>query len=174
MTINGYYDDIETEFYISIIPNKIKLSSIVHIFNPNYKIDFNVSESFASLLGFEESIINVEYNASTNIVDILTVNSILDNIYIIAGNYVNGSLLPVIYSFYLNVSPGYKIVQIPNPKLIYYPVTRNDLNKMRVWLTDQDNKPIDLRGEELTVRITVREVKDFHNLIREMFNEFKK
>jgi len=65
----------------------------------------------------------------------------------------------------------YKIVQVPNPKLIYYPVTRNELNRMRVWLTDQDNKPVDLRGEELTVRITVREVRDLHNLIRGIFCE---
>jgi len=104
----------------------------------------------------------------------MTVNSILVNIDIIAGSYVNGSPLPAIYSFYPNVLPGYKIVQIPNPKLIYYPVIQNEINRMRVWLTDQDHKPVDLRGEELTVKIMDREVKNLHNLIREMFKEFKK
>jgi len=44
---------------------------------------------------------------------------------------------------------------------------------MRVWLTDQDHKLLDLRGEELTVRIMVREVKDLQYLIREMFIELK-
>jgi len=119
-------------FYISIIPNKIKLSSIVHITNPNYKVHFSIIKSFASLISFKKAFINFGYNESTNIVDIMTVNSILVNIDIIAGSYVNGSPLPVIYSFYPNVSPGYKIVQIPNPKLIYYLVTRNEINSMRV------------------------------------------
>jgi len=45
---------------------------------------------------------------------------------------------------------------------------------MRVWLTDQDNKPVNLRGKVLTVRTIVREVKNLHNLIGEIFSEFKK
>jgi len=58
MTINGDYEDINTEFYISIVPNKIKLSCIVHISNPNYKVDFATQKLFASLLGFNHPIPN--------------------------------------------------------------------------------------------------------------------
>jgi len=110
----------------------------------------------------------------------MTINSILLNIDLILGSYVtyvNVSPLPLINSFYPNVSPGYnlsnKIVQIPNPKLVFYLVTRNEINRMRVWLTDQDNKPVDLRGATLTVKIMVREVIDLYNLIREYFSDFK-
>src|SRR6266581_1620881 len=105
-------------------------------------------------------VINAGYNESTNIVDIMTINSILVNVDIIAGSYVNGTPLPVIYSFYPNVSPGYKIVERPSPQLIYYPISRNDISIMRIWLSNQDNKPVDLRGETLTVRIVVKEVVD--------------
>src|SRR6266568_225572 len=167
MVINGDYDVENSKFYIEIIPNKIKLSSIIKITNPNYKVDFTISKSFASHLGFKKLVIDDGYNESTNIVDIMTINSILVNVDIIAGSYVNGVPLPVIYSFFPNVSPGYKIVERPSPQLIYYPISRNDINIMRVWLTNQDNKPVDLRGETFTVRIVVREVVDIQNIIKE-------
>ncbi len=168
MVINGDYDVANSKFYIEIIPNKIKLSSIVKITDPNYKVDFAVTKSFASLLGFKKLVIDDAYNESTNIVDIMTINSILVNVDIIAGSYVNGVPLPVIYSFFPNVSPGYKIVERPSPQLIYYPISRNDINIMRVWLTNQDNKPVDLRGERLTVRILVREANDIESVISEI------
>jgi hypothetical protein len=54
---------------------------------------------------------------------------------------------------------------------IYYPVSRDDLSRMRLWLTDQDGNSIDLAEERLTVKIHVRETKNsvlnsiLHNLI---------
>ena len=159
MIINGDYDLVNSKFYITISPNKSKLTSIINITNPDYKVDFSVSNSLASLLGFKKIVISAGYNESKNIVDIITLNSILVNIDIIMGCYVNGSSLPVIHSFYPNVPPGYKIVEISNPQLIYHPISHNNINTMKVWLTDQDNKPVDLRGERLTVRIVIREVK---------------
>ena len=81
-------------------------------------------------------------------------------IYIISGSYVNGSASPTIHSFYPNVSPGYEIVERPSPRLVFYPVSRDEINSMRVWLTDQNNDSIDLRGEKMTVRLCIREVKN--------------
>ena len=74
------------------------------------------------------------------------------------GSYVEGSQSPALYSFYPNVPPGYTIVELPNPSLVYYPLSRNDISKMRVWLTDQTGNLIDLQGETLTIRIHVREI----------------
>ena len=108
------------------------------------------------------------YNESPNIVNIIQVSSILINLDIISGSYVNGSASPTIYSFYPNVSPGYKIVERPSPSLVFYPVSRNEINSMRVWLTDQDNESIDLRGEQKTVRICIREVKNVERDIVQM------
>ena len=40
---------------------------------------------------------------------------------------------------------------------------------MRVWLTDQNNDSIDLRGEQITVRIYIREVKNLkRDIVRAM------
>ena len=89
----------------------------------------------------------------------MQVNSILVNINIIMGSYGNGSASPTMYSFYPNVAPGYKIVERPNPSLIYYPLSRHDISRMRVSLTEQHGNLVDLRGETITIRIYIREVK---------------
>ena len=149
----------DSDSAITITANVSRLTSIVSIENETYKIDFGVENSIGSVLGFEAEVIGYGYNESPNIVDIMQVNSIVVNIKIIMGSYVNGSPSPAIYSFYPNVAPGYKIVERPNPSLIYYPVTRHDINRMRVWLTDQNGNLVDLRGETITIRIHVREVK---------------
>ena len=39
-----------------------------------------------------------------------------------------------------------------------------------MWLTDQDNNPIDVRGERVTARIVIREVKQ---TIKEVIEELK-
>jgi hypothetical protein len=152
---------------INLTANISRLTSIVNIENPRYKIDFSVENSLGPVLGFNKVIISHGYNESTNIVNIMQVNSILVNLDIIMGSYVNGSQSPTIYSFYPNVSPGYKIVERPNPSLIYYPLSRHDISRMRVWLTDQDGDLIDLRGETITMRVHVRETKP---VLKELLN----
>ena len=158
----------DSESALDITANVSTLRSIVTINDPNYSVDFGVPNSIGSVLGFEtvadrcggiDPVLSHGYNVSPNIVDIIHVNSILVNIDIIMGSYVNGSASPTIYSFYPNVAPGYKIVERPNPSLIYYPVSRDDISSMRVWLTDQKGNSVDFIGETITIRIHVREVK---------------
>ena len=66
-----------------------------------------------------------------------------------------------ILSFYpiARFYPSYKIVERPNPSLIYYPVSRHDISRMKVWLTDQNGNLVDLRGETVMISIYIREVK---------------
>src|SRR5579863_4210787 len=144
---------------ITITANVSRLTSIVNIENISYLVDFGVGNSIGSVLGFGAEIIRYGYNESPKIVDIMQVNSIIVNIDIIMGSFFNGSPSPAIYSFYPNVAPGYKIVERPNPSLTYYPVTRHDVSRMRVWLKDQNDNLVDLRGETITIRICIREVK---------------
>lgn len=149
---------------ISLSANVSRLTSIVSIENSSYRVNFGVEHSIGSILGFGGQtggplIFGFGYNESPNIVDIMQVNTILVNIDIIMGSYVNGSPSPTIYSFYPEVAPGYKIVERPNPSLIYYPVSRNDISRMRVWLADQNGNLVDFRGETITLRISIREVK---------------
>jgi hypothetical protein len=149
----------DSDSAISITANVSGLTSIVSIENPSYKVDFGVENSIGPVLGFEPVEIGYGYNESPNIVDIMQINSIIVNIDIIMGSYINGLPSPAIYSFYPNVAPGYKIVERPNPSLIFYPLSRHDIRRIRVWLTDQNGNLVDLRGERITVRICIREVK---------------
>ena len=155
MIVNG--DDGDA---IVIMPEISTSRSIVNITNPLYRVDFSVEHSIGPLLGFNGETITVAYNLSPNIVNIMSINSILVHLDIIQGSYVNGRASPTIYSFYPNAGPGYKIIETPNPKLIYYTLSRSDISRMRVWLTDQNGKLIDFRGETITIRIHIRRVKN--------------
>ena len=64
-------------------------------------------KSINSLLGFHS---NLYKSGQKIMVNILTIYKILVNIDIILGSYVNGSTQPTIYSFFPDISPGYKIV----------------------------------------------------------------
>ena len=87
-------------------------------------------------------------------VNILTINSILVNIDIISGSYVNGSTQPTIYSFLPNVYPGYKIIENPH-NLLYLPITADTIT---IWLTDQNGDELNLRKENLSMRFHLREI----------------
>ena len=85
-------------------------------------------------------------------VNILSINSILVNIDIILGSYINGSTQPTIYSFFPNVFPGFKIIENPH-NLLYLPITADTIHSITIfWLTDQNGNELNLRGEKLSMR----------------------
>ena len=92
----------------------------------------------------------------------MKVNLIRVNIDIIQGRYVRGIRSPTIYSFFPRASPGYKVFERPY-NLIYYPISRYDINYIRLWLTDQNERPINLRGEPLNVTLELMQIKNKKN-----------
>ena len=88
----------------------------------NYEVDFGKNKSVNSLLVFHSKLYTSGFHESESMVNILTINSILVNIDIISGSYVNGSTQPTIYSDFSDVIPGYKIIENPH-NLIYLPLT---------------------------------------------------
>jgi len=129
----------------------------VIILGDNYKVDFRPNNSIGKVLGFNSRLYGERYQESENVVNIMSINSILVNIDIIAGSYVNGSIQPTVYSFFPNVSPGYKIIETPH-NLVYLPVTQEKICSMLTTLTDQTGKVLNLRGEAITMRLHLREV----------------
>ena len=101
----------------------------------NYEVDFRKDKSINNLLGFYSKLYTSGFPESENMVNILTINSILVNIDIISGSYVNGSIQPTIYSFLPDVSPGYKIIENPH-NLLYLPITSDTIHSITIWLTD--------------------------------------
>ena len=119
------------------------------------KVDFMQYNSINSLLGFHSKLDTSGYSESEDMVNILTINSILVNIDIISGSYVNGSTQPTIYSLFPNVSPGYKIIENPR-NLFCLPITSDTIHSITVWLTYWNGNELNLRGENLSMRFHLR------------------
>lgn len=163
MKENGHYaaaagdGDVGGEIYpISIQPNNNTLKSVLDI-DANYKVDFTTANSIRSVLGFNSQIYSAGYNESENIVNIMNVNSLRVTSDVIGSSYSNGTTENVIYSFFPNVGPGYKIIEVP-VNLVYLPITLFTISAMETKLTDQNGKLLNLRGEELSIRFQIREV----------------
>ena len=127
------------------------------ILKNNYEVDFRQNNTISSLLGLKNKLHISGFNESENMVNILTINSILVNIDIVSRSYVNGSTQPTIYSFFLDVSPGYKIIENPHI-LLYLPITTDTIHSITIWLTDQNGNERNLRGENLSMRFHLREI----------------
>ena len=164
----GCYElkDIDKELQRQIIraggkKDDVKLSPNLNTFhcemslNDGIKVDFRGSNSIRTVLGFEAKTYTDGLNTSEETVNIMRVNSILVFCDLIGSSYLNSSPEPISYSFFPDVSPGEKIVMHPTT-LIYLPVALDVIPQMTSWLTDQDKKPLNLRGEKLTLKFHIR------------------
>ena len=126
MEKRGHYDSINEDYYINISANSKSLKSVL-ILEKDYQVDFNYQNS--KVLGFTNAKYTEGFHESENVVNILSINSILVNIDIISGSYVNGSTKNTIYSFFPKVSPGYKIIESP-VNLVYLPLTLDTIDRL--------------------------------------------
>ena len=120
MKKRGHYNSINEDYPISISANSKTLKSVL-ILEKDYQVDFNHRDSLAKVLAFTGTKYTSGFHESENVVDILRINSVLVNIDIISGSYVNGATKNTIYSFFPKVSPGYKIIESP-VNLVYLPM----------------------------------------------------
>ena len=168
MKENGDYDKINEKYYIGMEYYKPTSKTILDISNENCMVDFGIENSIGSTLGFphENQCLSNGIHQSPNIIDIETVNSIQVHCNIVDGSYLNSNGSNVIHSFTPKVSPGFKVIEHPNPELIFLPVNnRFTIQSIKIWLTDQDNNPIDLMGEKITVVLLIREKFTIKNLL---------
>ena len=145
----------EDEGAFELTANTNTFKSILHI-KENYKVLFRGRRSIKNVLGFKKEIYNSGIIESENIVNILSVNSILIHTNITQGSFVNGSKDSVIYSFFPKESPGRKINEkVINP--IYLPLSTNIIRDFYIKVTDQNNKILDFEGDELTFTFHLRQ-----------------
>ena len=156
MKENRHYDAVNEEYCIKLEPNSNTLKSVLTIAD-DYKVDLTPANSIRSVLGFRRFVYSEGYNESEDIVDIINVTSLQVTSDIIGASYTNGTTGNVIYSFFPDVGPGYKIIEVPT-NLIYLPVTLHTISSMETRLTDQNGTLVNLRGEELSIRFHLREV----------------
>ena len=156
MRKNGHCDKANDKDHIEISANTNTLTSEMFL-KSNYEVDFRKGKCINSLQGFDSNLYISGFHESENMVNILAINSILVNIDIISGSYVNGFTQPTIYSFFPDVSPGYKIIENPH-NLLYLPITSDTIHSISIWLTDQNGNEQNLRGENLSMRFHLREM----------------
>ena len=150
MKKRGHYDSINEDYHINISANSNTLKSVL-ILEKDYQVDFNHQNSLAKVLGFTGAKHTGGFHESENVVDILSMNSILVNIDIILGSFVNGTTKNTI-------SPRYKIIESP-VNLVYLPITLDTIDSLNVYITDQDDHLLNLRNEKLTIRFHIREAR---------------
>ena len=153
----GHFDEVNNEAFINIAANSNTLKCIL-IIGRGYSVDFNQANSLSKVLGFTGNKYNEGFHESEKPVNILNINSILVNIDIIDGSYVNGKTKNTIYSFFPDVSPGFKIIESP-VNLVYLPILPQTIQNINLTITDQDENILNLRGEKLTARFHIREAR---------------
>ena len=105
MEKRGHHDPINEDNHINISANSNTLKSVL-ILEKDYQVDFNHPNSLAKVLGFTNAKYTEGFHESENVVNTLSINSILVNIDIISGSYVNGTTKSTIYSFFSESQPG--------------------------------------------------------------------
>ena len=135
------YKENEKGIILSPYPNTLRC--VLEILDANGQLDFNVHDSLCKVLGFNKKIYKAGRYESENLVNILSVNSILVHCDVIEASRLNGLEAPLIYSFFPDVAPGDKIVSTPL-HLIYIPLTLNIISHITCWLTDQNGKELGL------------------------------
>jgi hypothetical protein len=149
---------------VEVKQDPVTLRSLLYIKKKGWLVKFTGDESLGKVLGFTKETYDYQVDekghvvphTSENIVNILSVNSILIHCDVITGSMVDGVMQPVVFHCSPNVAPGNKIVSDPvNP--IYLPVSRDIINELNIWVTDQDNKLLDLQEEKIVITLHIRQ-----------------
>jgi hypothetical protein len=136
----------------------------------NLDIEFNITNSLASTLGFEKklyscsphnllslrSLGNIQYEINDNSINI---NSIKFLCNIAKGSFENGQHSNSIYEFFPKISET-KIVEIPI-NLMYYKLNTSVIRKIKIYLVNDENNPIKHNYENITILLRIRPRKSW-------------
>lgn len=145
---NGIHTDL------SIESNNNTLQVYIH--SKNNPIYFDRDRTIGGLLGFKKRALSADKTHVSDLpVNIMRVNTIRVECGIVTDSYVNNIPAHVLHEFGIDVPPGYKMDVIPK-NLIYLPVTTNRISSLTISIVDQNGNLINLRGEEVTLRLHLR------------------
>lgn len=121
-----------------------------------YEIDFSKPKNIAKILGFGKRKIKPMEKAESDLpVNILNTQVIRIECNLSESSFTNSSPVHSIHEFFPEVSPGYKIVEVPK-SLIYYKLNTRLISEIEIKITDQDQNLLDFRGENIFLRLHIR------------------
>lgn len=144
----------QTKYNVKIWANNNTLNSLIL---SNVPVYFDKNRSIGSLLGFskrklDENLLHI----SDLTVNIIKVNTVRVECNIVVGTYINNLHSHTIHEFSPRVGPGYKIIEVPR-NVIYLPVNVKQITSITLKLIDQDGDLINFRGENITVRLHLKQ-----------------
>lgn len=151
--LNNYFTAKKIPFKIQGNKNTQKVDILCDKY---LSIDFTVENSIRSVLGFNSQILQgVEFYRSNSTVNITTLTAIQIKCDLTTGSFHNGKSTHTLHEFSPDVEAGYKISENPR-NIIYLPISKRRINTVNIWVADQDDNLLDLRGETITCRIHIR------------------
>lgn len=123
-----------------------------------YDVNFTPEDSIGYMLGFSGNKLERQKTHNSDLpVNITKVNSINILCNLVTNSFSNGKRRHVIHSFYPHVPSGHKILETPS-NLIYLPVNKTDkIEHIILKITDQDEDLINFRGEQIFVRLHIKQ-----------------
>ena len=121
-------------------------------------IRFDEKSFFSTIVDFTAGWDYKHYNQylSQKIVNLSSTNKIHLKADVIDGSVVDGVRQPILYSFVLQKSSGYKI--FCEPETIHYKkINKSLLNTLTSYSEDDNNKEVDFNGETLTFTLQMKE-----------------
>ena len=114
-------------------------------------IGFDENSFFSTILGFTPGWDYKHYNQylSQKIVNLSNTNKMHMKCDATDGSVVNGVRQPILYSFVLDKTSGYKVFSEPETKH-YKKLKKSVLNTITFYLEDDKNEEVDFNGETLT------------------------
>ena len=125
----------------------------------NYSIDFSQPNTWKDMFGFDPVAIKVNgVTSGVRSARLVAFNAIVINTDLTKNDYLNGKPSTALHSYSaFKVPIGYKMFEKPNPP-IYLPLARKVIDKIRVWITDENGNILDFDGEIITIKIHIRQI----------------
>ena len=121
----------------------------------NYQIDFTPANSYAKLIGFDNDLINGNTSFySTNLVNILTSQSINIICNIANGLLFNGKSSNILYSFNNSIPRGTMINLQPNP-VVPCICNKKLIDTVTISFNDENGNSINFNNEQFIVRLII-------------------
>ena len=149
MKNNNDYNADTDEYYINFIPNYSTFKLLVDIQN-NYQLNLSISD-LNEILGFDK----IQYIQSSqegrNQVDITRgVNSLQIHCSLVTSSYDNDKHKSDIIQSFSPTKQAGSLLVIENSSHIYIPLDTRKISQIRVYITDQKGRIMDLNGEHTT------------------------